>query len=563
MFAGEKPFQCPLCHKRFSQKSNIYQHMNTHTQQRPFRCNDCGKDFMYRGSLYKHKRLHTGERPYTCGICERRFTHASQLFEHLRTHTNERPFKCSVCGRAFAHSGTMHRHQRNHFSQVKGKGAKSQKGQEVEVTEAEVVDVKAGQRVESEDLVSIFKGGKDINHNSELYTPRMDQEMESSRSNCHTRADAENQNTGESAEDSEAVALASTGGDVDERTLSAAGPDQRHQQSVHVRSSKTGGESGEFGDTVSSTSEVVETSTSVDQVTSRVHTEAGLPVTVQKAASTDGDSGVKHPSISKLKAKVKLPRAEPYSSKRKSKVGPKDPSKPKRTRIETPDRKVFSCNICGHSFCHKRSVKRHKLDKHPDATEDDPLGAESVDKDSLSAEMPEVGDQGVPAEAEEPVDSKETVRYEASLLKSLLTMSKMNCHTNNHQGSNVPDLAALGIRALGGASASLQAIAQICSQEQSKDGIGTASTASQSRSLSKGRAESPHQGRPNAQSAGENSPPKLCIKVEPNSSELPEYSVSTLAESTTATALEGALPESGVQTAVQSVVVKVEPDDDY
>ena len=548
--------------------------MNTHTQQRPFRCNDCGKDFMYRGSLYKHKRLHTGERPYTCGICERRFTHASQLFEHLRTHTNERPFKCSVCGRAFAHSGTMHRHQRNHFSQVKGKGVKGQKGQEAEVTEVEVIDIKAGQWVESEDLVSVFKGGKDINHNSELYTPRMDQEMENGRSNCHTRADAENQNTGESAEDSEAVALASTGGDVDERTLSAAGPDQRHQQSVHVRISKTGGESGELGarelcDNVSSTSEVMETTTSVDQVTSSVDTEADLPVTVQKAASTDGDSGVKHPSISKLKAKVKLTRAEPYSSKHKSKVGPKDPSKPKRTRIETPDRKVFSCNICGHSFCHKRSVKRHKLDKHPDAMEDDPLGAESVDKDSLSVEMPEVSDQGVPEEAEEgeePVDSKETVRYEASLLKSLLTMSRMNCHTNNHQGSNVPDLAALGIRALGGASASLQAIAQICSQEQSKDGSGTASTASQSRSLSKGRAESPHQGSPNVQSAGESSPPKLpklCIKVEPDTSELPEYSVSTLAESTTATVLEGALPESGDQTAVQSVVVKMEPDDDY
>ena len=462
----------------------------------------------------------------------------------------------------------MHRHQRNHFSQVKGKGAKDQNGHEVEVTETEFIEVAVGQEVENNDLVSDLEGGKesvkDINHNSELYTPQMDQDMETGRSNRH-RADAVNQSRVESAEDSGNAALASTGVNAEEETQSTAISDQKHQQRGYVESNKTVIDSRELvtEECVSSSSEVAETTTSLEHVTSSADIESDLPSALQEASSSD--SGADPTSTSKLKVTVKIPREVTYSSKRKSKITPKDPNKPKRTRIETPDRKVFSCNICGHSFCHKRSVKRHKLDKHPEAMDDLTLGDDSVGKNGPSAEVQEITEQVAPVEtrgAGKQVDSKEGVRSEASLLKSLLTMTRMNCSAG-HQGYNVPDLAALAIRPLGEASASLQAIAQICSQEQNKDIPDTASPSSQGQSLS---TQSQPPGRMTSKAAGEENPPKvpkLCIKTEPSSSELPEYSVSTVVDSTTAGVPEGAQSESGVQTALDSVVVKMEPADEY
>lgn len=48
-----KSFNCAICGKSFTQKSNLNQHYHTHSKEKPFKCSICGKRF-----TQKH-RYHT------------------------------------------------------------------------------------------------------------------------------------------------------------------------------------------------------------------------------------------------------------------------------------------------------------------------------------------------------------------------------------------------------------------------------------------------------------------------------------------------------------------------
>ena len=58
--------------------------------------------FLIKSDLIMHYRIYTEEKPYQCRICDKAFTQIRYLVNHMRTHTWERPYKCSYCEKIFS-----------------------------------------------------------------------------------------------------------------------------------------------------------------------------------------------------------------------------------------------------------------------------------------------------------------------------------------------------------------------------------------------------------------------------------------------------------------------------
>ncbi|KAI7794491.1 hypothetical protein IRJ41_015284 [Triplophysa rosa] len=111
---GERPFECELCHKRFSRRDKLNLHSRMHTGEKPHKCKYCSYAAAETSSLKKHLRIHYDERPFKCQICPYASRNSSQLTVHLRSHTGDAPFQCSQCDAKFKISSDLKRHSRVH-----------------------------------------------------------------------------------------------------------------------------------------------------------------------------------------------------------------------------------------------------------------------------------------------------------------------------------------------------------------------------------------------------------------------------------------------------------------
>ncbi|XP_076992497.1 zinc finger and BTB domain-containing protein 49 isoform X4 [Tamandua tetradactyla] len=112
--SGEKPHLCDVCGRGFSNFSNLKEHKKTHTADKVFTCDECGKSFNMQRKLVKHRIRHTGERPYSCAACGKCFGGSGDLRRHVRTHTGEKPYTCEICNKCFTRSAVLRRHKKMH-----------------------------------------------------------------------------------------------------------------------------------------------------------------------------------------------------------------------------------------------------------------------------------------------------------------------------------------------------------------------------------------------------------------------------------------------------------------
>ncbi|RXG61164.1 Zinc finger protein [Armadillidium vulgare] len=84
---GVRTYRCPLCpYESHYGESNVKKHMKyKHTGEKPFLCPSCPKRFTEKSNLQKHLVVHTQEKPFPCNTCFKEFKHLSSLNFHIRT----------------------------------------------------------------------------------------------------------------------------------------------------------------------------------------------------------------------------------------------------------------------------------------------------------------------------------------------------------------------------------------------------------------------------------------------------------------------------------------------
>ena len=81
----------PLCVHQ-SSAPRLSGHSPPCAGEKPFECTECGRRFARNTDLKVHMPVHSDDKPYKCGECEKMFTRFSTLKEHIRTHTGQ--FSC-------------------------------------------------------------------------------------------------------------------------------------------------------------------------------------------------------------------------------------------------------------------------------------------------------------------------------------------------------------------------------------------------------------------------------------------------------------------------------------
>ncbi len=111
----KKPHKCTKCNKAFVRKRDCEIHIQSvHTNKRLFGCRRCSKRFFTLNNLRHHERQ-THDKikncHHHCTQCKKAFYKKSDLANHMRTHTGEKPFGCK-CGIRFSQVSNLHRHER-------------------------------------------------------------------------------------------------------------------------------------------------------------------------------------------------------------------------------------------------------------------------------------------------------------------------------------------------------------------------------------------------------------------------------------------------------------------
>jgi uncharacterized Zn-finger protein len=109
---GKKQYQCPNCHKSFTEFKNLKSHvLSVHEGIKPHSCYICGNNFSKVANLNSHiNSVHEGVKTFSCFYCEKSFTTNQESTRHKVVHAELKPFQCSFCNSSFARNCNLTQH---------------------------------------------------------------------------------------------------------------------------------------------------------------------------------------------------------------------------------------------------------------------------------------------------------------------------------------------------------------------------------------------------------------------------------------------------------------------
>lgn len=114
-------FKCDLCPKVFTLKGKLDVHKKqVHFQIKNHTCEECDLKFYQKSDLKDHMLTHTGERKYQCDICKKCFSQKKYVRFHLKVHDRSDVF-CRFCKRKFSHSFRLRIHMKRKHPKHKSK----------------------------------------------------------------------------------------------------------------------------------------------------------------------------------------------------------------------------------------------------------------------------------------------------------------------------------------------------------------------------------------------------------------------------------------------------------
>lgn len=126
-----KKHECPTCGKQFRGRSELQNHIRTHTGEKPLKCSypGCQKRYAHSSNLRAHERTHAGVKPYACHYdgCGKSFAHSVSLKEHIWMHAGFQPYVCPYegCEKRFTQVSNFARHKKTHEKDDRNDRSKS------------------------------------------------------------------------------------------------------------------------------------------------------------------------------------------------------------------------------------------------------------------------------------------------------------------------------------------------------------------------------------------------------------------------------------------------------
>ncbi len=108
--------ECTYCHKLFSCKETMKEHIKLIHQHKKLKCLQCGKEYRSRSGLHAHMLGHKGQQKQPCPICNKKLYY-SHLKRHLETHKDVKERKtvqCKECNSTFFEKDKLSRHMLIH-----------------------------------------------------------------------------------------------------------------------------------------------------------------------------------------------------------------------------------------------------------------------------------------------------------------------------------------------------------------------------------------------------------------------------------------------------------------